>query len=254
MKKFSILLGIILFQSCHASEVTTSVSIRSQEEWDKELVSAVGFPDVSRAIRALQHKASPQCVNEKGETPLMLAVEVHSIQLIKLLISARANPYMVDYKNHDMRYFVERGSRMYGYVGAAFIHEGLRKSIISKMQEDGHIQIFLPKTLADIVIEYCEGSMLWGKRHDDALKIVNRMNQKITDWDVYCLLEDIRTPDILNLDAKKNVEEPSLREMIEAAAKKHEDVSGKNPQEVFIRWTELEELMGKQPKSKKVLR
>lgn len=246
MKIFKIFVtGLVVSHLCQAAEVA-----RPQTELDKELFFAIDMREEAEIRALLVSKANPNVCDDKGETPLMKAVR-SSYGVVHILIDYGANPYAVDSQGHDMDHFIEEGECVFGGHGARA--EILRKSIMRKMKTDGHIKLFLPDVLEDIVIEYCTGSMYWKKEHDYAINWIKRMVAEKKNFEISSFVDHLIVGPSLNLDARKQADTPSVREEIEAAVKKYKTDLGKHPREDFLsHWQKLEKHMEQALRKKKI--
>ncbi|MFL9611074.1 ankyrin repeat domain-containing protein [Methylobacillus sp. Pita2] len=75
---------------------------QSQIPANDELFAAVNAGDVARVKLALKQVASPDCTNENGATPLMVANQLHHHEIICTLIAAGASISARDLDGHDI--------------------------------------------------------------------------------------------------------------------------------------------------------
>ncbi|MFI4937110.1 MAG: ankyrin repeat domain-containing protein [Candidatus Berkiellales bacterium] len=83
---FATILTKVLFKEQYPSAET---------QQDKDLIQACLEGDVPKARAALENKADPNC-NEKGQTPLHIVCEAGNAALIRLLLSQKADPRILD--------------------------------------------------------------------------------------------------------------------------------------------------------------
>lgn len=249
MKLIKIVVASIMLVGFRAVQASEGCQF-SKEILSEELSEALYKRDAERVIHLLEHRADVNARDTRsGYTPLMMVCRSDYARGMHLLFEYNADHTGVDNLGLGLDFHIEQASRMNGLAAGVFTRERLQRCITAKMKQGKFFADLGMKPIEHIIIEYYVGPMQWGHKHDHIANFFEASEKNLRSLNSYSLSRiqeyiELPSPAALSFDARKNVDAPSLREIIAKADNEYEKIMGKDLSEAFPEeWEKLEEAM-----------